>query len=99
MNLDSLHQKFLFFVKTVAPLFCGKAFQTLGMVFHMKDIRRAYRVALVVLWVSVASATTAKAQAPVNFADEKACPADLIDVPLDLIPYLNRDSAQLPINL
>ena len=69
------------------------------MVFHMKDIRRAYRVALVVLWVSVASATTAKAQAPVNFADEKACPADLIDVPLDLIPYLNRDSAQLPINL
>ncbi|MBT5626277.1 MAG: LPS-assembly protein LptD, partial [Proteobacteria bacterium] len=65
----------------------------------MKDIRRAYRAALVVLWVSVSFATTVKAQAPVIFADEEACPADLIDVPLDLIPYLNRDPAQLPINL
>ena len=85
MNFDSLCQKFLFFVKTVAPLFCGKALQTLGMVFHMKDIRCAYRAALIVLWISVAFATTVKAQAPVIFADEDACPADLIDVPLDLI--------------
>ena len=43
------------------------------------------------------SATSA--QAPVVFADESTCPADLIRVPDDLIPYLEMDATRMPINL
>jgi LPS-assembly protein len=43
------------------------------------------------------SATSA--QAPLVFADESTCPADLIKVPDNLIPYLEMDATRMPINL
>jgi len=39
------------------------------------------------------------AQAPVVFADETTCPADAIQVPGELTPYLEMDATRMPINL
>ncbi|MEK9625889.1 MAG: hypothetical protein VW311_03195, partial [Gammaproteobacteria bacterium] len=39
------------------------------------------------------------AQAPVVFTDETTCPADAIQVPEELTPYLEMDATRMPINL
>jgi len=39
------------------------------------------------------------ANAPVRFADETTCPADPIDIPEALLPYVSQDPSRLPINL
>ncbi|MFL2551638.1 MAG: LPS-assembly protein LptD [Arenicellales bacterium] len=45
------------------------------------------------------ASVSAVAEAPIVFADETACPADPIGIPEDLLPYVSRDPARLPINL
>ncbi len=39
------------------------------------------------------------ADAPVTFADETTCKADLISIPADLLPYVTQEVAGRPINL
>jgi len=47
----------------------------------------------------LAGPTSALADTPIVFADETTCPADVIGIPENLLPYISRDPARLPINL
>ena len=47
----------------------------------------------------IAGSAVVAADAPVRFADETTCPADPIDIPEELLPYVSQDPSRLPINL
>ena len=47
----------------------------------------------------LAGPASISADTPIVFADETTCPADVIAVPENLLPYISRDPARLPINL
>ena len=47
----------------------------------------------------LAGPASALADTPIVFADETTCPADVIGIPENLLPYISRDPARLPINL
>ena len=47
----------------------------------------------------LAAPASISADTPIVFADETTCPADVIAVPENLLLYISRDPARLPINL
>ena len=47
----------------------------------------------------LAGPASALADTPIVFADETTCPADVIGIPENLLPYISSDPTRLPINL
>ena len=68
------------------------------VIAHLKQVAPLHSI-FVVLCLALYPYQDVQAQAPLTFADEKTCPADAIEVPRTLLPYLSQDAARMPINL
>jgi LPS-assembly protein len=71
----------------------------LSSVSRVCSLSARYSAGMLLAVGGLAGPASALADTPLVFADETTCPADAIGIPENLLPYISRDPARLPINL
>jgi LPS-assembly protein len=71
----------------------------LSSVSRVCSLSARYSAGMLLAVGGLAGPVSALADTPIVFADETTCPADAIGIPENLLPYISRDPARLPINL
>jgi len=71
----------------------------LSSVSRVCSLSARYSAGMLLAVGGLAGPASALADTPIVFADETTCPADAIGIPENLLPYISRDPARLPINL